>query len=520
MTTPAIVPRWEWRTFGADLGQSGARLAALDPAALPSAPPVPAQASDEVYLLSTLVDSNVKIRDGFLEIKALERTNGDGLEQWRPVLKAGFPIPVSTVVAVFAALGLPPPAVARPTYSLDELIEELIDPEPRLLAIPVHKSRVRYSLPGGVGELTRVTAADRTLWTLAVESDDPASVIAAVRSLGLARTPNLSYPRALKGLAGLAPDGIGGGTADAGTQRVAVIDVGTNSVKLHIGERDGAGRWQRVLDRAEVTRLGEGLQATGEIAPEAQRRTLEAICGMVAESGQMGADPVVALGTMGLRTASNSDAFISAVRERCGVEIEVIDGETEARLAYLAVQAGAGLKDGAVDVFDTGGGSTQVTIGRGGQILAQFSLNLGAARLAEQFGLDRVVSPETLDAALVAIGSELGRLDGEPPPEALVGMGGAVTNLTSVSLGMTHYDPDCVQGAVLTREELDRQIALYAGLDAEGRRAIPGLQPGRAEVILAGALIVRTLMEKRGKDRLSVSDRGLRHGVLIERFSA
>ena len=98
-------------------------------------------------------------------------------------------------------------------------------------------------------------------------------------------------------------------------------------------------------------------------------------------------------------------------------------------------------------------------------------------------------------------------------------MGGAVTNLASVSLAMTHYDPDRIQGSVLTRTEVDRQIALYAGLDADGRRSVPGLQPGRADIILAGALIVRTLMDKLGKDRLSVSDRGLRHGVLIERFS-
>ena len=419
MPTPTpIVPRWEWRTFGADLAEAGARLAALGPAATPAAPPVPVQSSDEVYLLSALVDANVKIRDGLIDIKALERTDDNDLEQWRPVLKAGFPIPAATVVAVFDALGLPAPAIARPTYSLDELIEELIDPEPRLLALPVHKGRSRYPVPGGIGELTRVTAADRSLWTLAVESEDPTAVIAAVRRLGLAGIPNLSYPRALKGLAGLAPDALGGGgdAAAAGTLRVAVIDVGTNSVKLHIGERDGNRRWQRVLDRGEVTRLGEGLQETGEIAPEAQRRTLDAICAMVTEAGQEGADAVVALGTMGMRTARNSNDFIAAVRERCGVEIEVIDGETEARLAYLAVQAGVGLPDGAVDVFDTGGGSTQVTIGRGGQIRERFSLNLGAVRLTEQFGLGRVVSQETLDAALAAIAVELERLDGEPAP--------------------------------------------------------------------------------------------------------
>jgi exopolyphosphatase/guanosine-5'-triphosphate,3'-diphosphate pyrophosphatase len=97
-------------------------------------------------------------------------------------------------------------------------------------------------------------------------------------------------------------------------------------------------------------------------------------------------------------------------------------------------------------------------------------------------------------------------------------MGGAVTNLAAVSHGLTTYDPDVIQGTVLDRAEIDRQIELYRGLDADGRRRIPGLQPARAEVILAGACIVRTIMDRLGSDAIIVSDRGLRHGVLHERF--
>ena len=100
----------------------------------------------------------------------------------------------------------------------------------------------------------------------------------------------------------------------------------------------------------------------------------------------------------------------------------------------------------------------------------------------------------------------------------LVAMGGAVTNITAVKLGLATYDPDLVQGAVLDRAEIDRQIELYRSRDAEARRAIVGLQPKRAEVILAGASIVRTVMDKLGQQTLTVSDRGLRHGLLIERF--
>jgi exopolyphosphatase/guanosine-5'-triphosphate,3'-diphosphate pyrophosphatase len=99
-------------------------------------------------------------------------------------------------------------------------------------------------------------------------------------------------------------------------------------------------------------------------------------------------------------------------------------------------------------------------------------------------------------------------------------MGGAVTNMTAVQLGLAAYDPDLVQGAALDRAEIDRQIELYRSRDAEARRAIVGLQPNRAEVILAGACIVRTIMEKLGQQTLTVSDRGLRHGLLVDRFGA
>ena len=120
-----------------------------------------------------------------------------------------------------------------------------------------------------------------------------------------------------------------------------------------------------------------------------------------------------------------------------------------------------------------------------------------------------------LSKALAAISADLSRLDDRPSPDALVGMGGAVTNMTAVMLELATYDPDRVQGAILDRAEVDRQIELYRSQDADARRAIVGLQPKRAEVILAGACIVRTIMEKLER-ALTVSDRGLRHGFLAD----
>jgi exopolyphosphatase / guanosine-5'-triphosphate,3'-diphosphate pyrophosphatase len=300
--------------------------------------------------------------------------------------------------------------------------------------------------------------------------------------------------------------------------RQAVIDVGTNSVKFHVGERQADGTWTAVADRAEVSRLGEGIQETGAIAPAAMERTALAIAGMTAEAGRLGVDGITAVGTMGLRTASNSQAFLDLVKERSGLVIEVISGDEECRLAYLAVRSASGLTDGSLVVFDTGGGSSQFTFGDGNRVDRQFRINVGAVRYTERFQLDQAVSPDVLREANSAIAADMSRLDGGAPPHFLVGMGGAVTNITAVMLGLAKYDPDKVQGSVIDRAEVDRQIELYRARPAEARRQIPGLQPKRAEVILAGACIVRTIMDKLRKSYLSVSDRGLRHGLLIDRF--
>ncbi len=169
-------------------------------------------------------------------------------------------------------------------------------------------------------------------------------------------------------------------------------------------------------------------------------------------------------------------------------------------------------------VFDTGGGSSQFTFGDGVVVAEQFSVPVGAVRLTERYGLDGAVSEDALRDTLERIASELDRLDGRPSPEVLVGMGGAVTNLAAVELGLAVYDPDAVQGTRLHRDAIDRQIELYRTRTAEERRAIVGLQANRAEVILAGACVVRVVLTKLGCDSLLVSDRGLRHGLIADRF--
>ena len=468
------------------------------------------QESDELYLLSPNCDANVKVRDDLMDIKTLEQVDANRLEQWRPVLKSGFPLPAAEVATVCAALEVAP-LPPRESYTLEQLQTELTHPSRRVRAVHLHKRRQRYTVGGCLAEMTDVVADGHATRTVAIESEDAASVQAAVREMGLSHYENLSYPRGLKRL-------LGSSTRERRAGRYAVIDVGTNSVKFHIGEKRFGGAWTTVADRAEVTRLGEGLDARGgSFTPDAIERTVAAIAGMAAEAQREGA-AVVAVGTMGVRTARNRDDFVAAVERRCGVRIEVLSGEEEARLAYLAVSSGLGLGTGSLVIFDTGGGSSQFTFGRGAAVTEQFSVNVGAVRFTEKFGLANVVQPADLQRAMDVIAADLACLDAAATPDRLVGMGGATTNLTAVMLGLREYDPEAVQGAVLTLREVERQIELYRSRSAEDRRQIVGLQPKRAEVILAGACIVRTILRKLRKDELTVSDRGLRHGLLVARF--
>jgi exopolyphosphatase/guanosine-5'-triphosphate,3'-diphosphate pyrophosphatase len=273
-----------------------------------------------------------------------------------------------------------------------------------------------------------------------------------------------------------------------------------------------------VLDRAEVTRLGQGLKESGSLQPEPLQRTADAIVGMVEESRAAGAAEIAAVATAGMRQADNSAELIDAVSDRCGVGIEVISGEEEARLAYRAATSALDVGHGSLVVFDTGGGSTEFTFGQNGKVEERFSLDVGAASYTERFGLDGAVSGEDLARARQAIASDLAQLDGRQQPSALVGLGGALTNLAAVRHALPEYDSDVVQGTVLDRAEVDRQIELYRTRTADQRREITGLQPARAEVILAGACIVRAVLDMLRCDELTVSDRGLRHGLLVERF--
>ena len=496
-TAPAVVPRWEWRTFG--------ELDVLAPS-LEALWDVPAVESDETYVLSMHSDASVKIRHGLLDTKVLQRVDAAGLQLWVPVMKAEFPLDDDAVAAVFAALGVPRPAASDGPCSLEEFLAELVGACEDLRAVEVHKKRHRTTLDGCMVELTEMRADGIDSRTVAVESPEPGVVTGTIQQLGLTGRPNTCVARGLKALLGWGPT------------RLAVLDVGTNSVKFVLADRTDETGARMVTDTAVVTRLGEGLLEAGELTEVAIGRTVDAIADLIAEARSGGPVEITAVGTAGLRQAPNRQVFVDAVQARCGVGVEVISGAEEARLAHLAATASLSLVGDRLLVFDSGGGSSQFTVGTPDRIEEQFSLDVGAVRLTERFGLADAVSTEVVEAALTAVVDDLAGLRRRPRPETVVAIGGTSTNLAAVQHGLVRYDPDVVHGTVIDTAEVDRQIEDYRRRTADERRRVPGLQPARAEVILAGACIVRAILSITQQTALTVSDRGLRHGVLAERF--
>lgn len=302
--------------------------------------------------------------------------------------------------------------------------------------------------------------------------------------------------------------------------RKAVIDIGTNSIKLYVAELGPDGSLATVIDKNNIARLGEGMDEERTLQQEAIRRNAEAVAEFADLAKSNGAGEIVAVGTMALRTAKNAKDFIDAVRDLSGIEVRVIPGEEEAEFAYLAVLSGIGASVERLAVCDVGGGSTEFIFGGQAGIDRRFSINLGAVKVsADYLSSDPPSSKEVEDAIsyVLDVLKENGVND-NMPVDKLVGIGGTITSMGAVKFKMEKCDPDVIQGSILTRDDVDSLIALFRSVPLDERRNIVGLQPKRAEVIIGGACIVRGIMESLGTDELTMSDRGLRHGLMFRLF--
>ena len=238
---------------------------------------------------------------------------------------------------------------------------------------------------------------------------------------------------------------------------------------------------------------------------------------MAAEAERDGVEAIAAVGTAGMRIASNAAAFVDAVREPCGVEIEVIPGEEEARLAYVAATSGLGSPAVARRLRHRRR-QLAVHLRARGRIEEQFSVNVGAARFTERFGLDGAGRRRRRSPGAAAIGADLSRSTAARRPTHSSGWAAASRTWPRSSTGSSATTPRSSREPSSTPPRSTARSSSTARGRPTSAASSPGLQPKRAEVILAGACIVRTVLDKLGRDSLVVSDRGLRHGLLVERF--
>ncbi len=297
------------------------------------------------------------------------------------------------------------------------------------------------------------------------------------------------------------------------------IDIGTNSIKGVLLARDSAGGWRVVDDRVEIAKLGQGVRETGCLRAEAMDRAAAAVGRLADVLRRAGAGRLVAVGTMALRNAANAGEFLERLRAECGLEVEVVSGEEEARLSFLGAAGGRPGAGGPVAVTDIGGGSTELILGRGAALESKASLDLGALHLTERFLPSDPPAEAEVEAARAHVGEAVAGLPVPPENSLLVAIGGTATTLAAVVHRLAAYDAAIVHGTVLARATVDGLIERFRSVPLAMRRTIPGLPPERADIILAGSLILRGVMDRVGAGEVTVSDWGLRHGVILDRYT-
>ncbi len=303
--------------------------------------------------------------------------------------------------------------------------------------------------------------------------------------------------------------------------RVAAIDIGTNTIRLLVGEADGRGGYRPIFAAQEITRLGQGLLPERMLQPEPMRRSLAVLARYRAAAAEHGIAAMAAVGTSALREAGNREAFLARARREAGLEIAVVSGEEEARLTLLGVRAALASPPRRLLMLDIGGGSTELLLADGPDVLAAVSTGLGAVTLTERHLAHDPPQAAELAAVRQSAAERIARarneaLRGLASGDAFVGTAGTVTTLAAVDLALTAYDPARITGHRLTRDGVARLLDRLASLPLARRRRVSGLEPARADVIVAGAAVCLAALDVLGFPALTVSDGGLREGILLD----
>ena len=304
--------------------------------------------------------------------------------------------------------------------------------------------------------------------------------------------------------------------------RYATIDVGTNSVLLLVADRQPDGRFLAVQERAEITRLGRGVDKSHRLSPEGMEATLQVLSDFATEARALGAEAIAVTATSAARDAHNGPEFLAAAQTRAGVTVEIIAGALEAQLSFTSAYEDFGREASApLVVVDIGGGSTEFIYGDAhGQMTFRHSYDVGSVRMTERYVREDPLNAEDRARVEAHLRETFAALPPCPPGARLVGIAGTVTTLYTLQHAIEPYDAARVQGGTLTLAELEALADRLCHLPLAERQKLPGLQPKRADVIPAGALILLEGLRALGLTQCRVSDRGLRWGLLAHRFGA
>ncbi|MFZ1155103.1 MAG: hypothetical protein WAN93_09390 [Solirubrobacteraceae bacterium] len=301
-------------------------------------------------------------------------------------------------------------------------------------------------------------------------------------------------------------------------RRVAVIDLGSNSFRMVMFAATG-GSWEREDESSAAVRIGEGMAATGRLSEAAMARALQTLDGFTALCEQHGLDEhsMDAVATSAIRDAENGEEFLEKVRSRNGLQVRVLSREQEARYGYLAAVNSTTLSNGCV--LDLGGGSLQLVRVAGRLARESGSWRLGAVRMTERFLSEESPAKRSQLKALQA--HVLRKLERAPWLQAsgsrLIGIGGTVRNLAAAAERAAGLPSDVVQGFVIEQEALEGLIARLAALPPAERSRVPGIKQARADIVLAGAIVIQGVMRYGGFETLEVTGAGLREGIFFER---
>jgi exopolyphosphatase / guanosine-5'-triphosphate,3'-diphosphate pyrophosphatase len=297
--------------------------------------------------------------------------------------------------------------------------------------------------------------------------------------------------------------------------RVAAIDQGTNSIRLLVAEPAEGGFTELVRDLV-ITRLGQGVDATGHLDPAALDRTVAQLARYCRQARALHAERIRVAATSAVRDASNRSEFELAVRELAGSELEVIDGRTEAALSFLGGTHGFDPGDGPFCVMDIGGGSTEFVLD--GQAI---STQMGSVRLTERFVRHDPPTREELEAVRVEVDEVLDDVQSAvrvSDARTFVAVAGTATTTQAVSLGLDVDDPERIHRSTLTLADAERTLERFAAMTNAERAALPVMPPGRGDVITAGVVILVAAMRRFGFERALVSETDILDGLVLEMF--